>query len=193
MMWLMMGLVLFAVGSLAGIMYGAILLWTKTDLRVAYFLNFVVLLVVLILGVMIYFQLEWYLANVIVVVESKWGYAALRRSSYLVKGMRSVAFSIFVLYVSLLCIMSAFFSSSVPTPINSGSVSWMSVLQTVAFTGIATILRLYSVAATAVLFIYCKGLRGELATETAAYEFAPLNFRLPHDDYDYEKAHKAVV
>lgn len=88
--------------------------------------------------------------------------------------------------------MSAFFSSLVPTPINSGSVSWMSVLQNFAFTGVATILRLYSVAATAVLFIYCKGLRGELATETA-YEFAPLNFRLPHDDYDYEKAQKAVV
>lgn len=189
---LLMGLVLFAVGSLAGIMYGAILLWAETDLLVPYFLVFVVFLVVLNLGVMIYFQIEWYLADVIVVVESKWGYVALRRSSDLVKGMRSVAFSIFVLYELLLCIMSVFFSCLVPTPINSGSVSWMLVLQTVAFTGIATILRLYSVSATAVLFIYCKGLRGELATGTA-YELAPLNFRLPHDDYDYEKAHKAVV
>lgn len=114
---------------------------------------------------MIYLQLEWYLAYVLVVIESKSFLSAIRDSSDLVKGMRSVAFPIIAWSTLLLGNISTLFPSSAPGPINSDSVSWMFVLQTVVLTGLATILILYSVAANAVLFIHCKALHGELVSE----------------------------
>lgn len=69
---------------------------------------------------MIYLQLEWYLAYVLVVVESKSFFSAIRDSSDLVKGMRSVAFLIIAWSALLLGNISSLFPSSAPGPINSG-------------------------------------------------------------------------
>ncbi|KAL0372489.1 UNVERIFIED_CONTAM: hypothetical protein Scaly_0930500 [Sesamum calycinum] len=118
-------------------------------------------------------QVEWYLANVVVVVESQWGLAPLKRSSYLVKGMRRVAFSMIMLFGVLLGLLAMLCSSLVPDVggIREGWVSWAFIFQTVVYTGFMTILMLYSIAANAMLFMYCKALHGELAFEIAE-EFA---------------------
>ncbi|KZV32339.1 hypothetical protein F511_22596 [Dorcoceras hygrometricum] len=187
---MILGLIVFTVAGLAGIIYatGGILFGAGIDFRGVYLLGFIILLVVLLTGVFIYLQLKWYLADVIVVVESKWGFAPLTRSCYLIQGTKTVAFSISVLFAVLPAIMSLLFSSSMPTPVIGGSViSWKISLPCVA---IATMLRVYSIAATAVLFIYCKGLRGELAAETADEVALRL---IPYNDGYGKKEHKVVV
>ncbi|XP_073019415.1 uncharacterized protein [Primulina eburnea] len=187
---LILGLIIFAVGGLAALMYGGILfLGAQTDFGNVNFPVLVVLLAVLLVGVMIYLQVEWFLACVVVVVESKWGFEPLKRSSYLVKGMKWIAFSILIYFALSIGFLSAFYSSSVPGYISSGWISWEFGLPTVLFTVFATALLLYSVVATAVLFIYCKALHGELALEMVD-EFAPLYVRLPFDGD--EKAPKVV-
>ncbi|XP_075494839.1 uncharacterized protein LOC142532418 [Primulina tabacum] len=178
---LILGLIIFAGGGLAALTYGGILfLGAQTDYGNVYFLVLVVLTTVLLVGVMIYIQVEWFLASVVAVLESKWGFEPLKRSSYLVKGVKWIAFSILMYFALSIGILSAFYSSSVPSLISSGWISWQFVLLTVLFTLFATALMLYSVAATAVLFIYCKALRGELALELVD-EFAPLYVHLPFD------------
>ncbi|XP_075483581.1 uncharacterized protein LOC142523732 [Primulina tabacum] len=178
---LILGLIIFAVGSLAALMYDGILfLGAQTDFGNVYFPVLVVLLAVLFVGVMIYIQVEWFLACAVVVVESKWGFEPLKRSSYLVKGMKWIAFSILIYFALSIGFLSAFYSSSVPSYISSGWISWEFGLPTVLFTVFATALLLYSVVATAVLFIYCKALHGELALEMVD-EFAPQYVRLPFD------------
>lgn len=136
----------------------------ETNYRKVCVLGLLFLYMVGLVGQMIYLQLEWYLAYVLVVVESKSFFSAIRDSSDLVKGMGSVAFPIIAWSALLLGNISSLFPSSAPGPINDGSVSWMFVLQTVVLTGLATILILYSVAANAVLFIHCKALHRELGS-----------------------------
>ncbi|XP_073130846.1 uncharacterized protein [Henckelia pumila] len=187
---LILGLIMFAVGGLSMLMYGGILLLgPRIDYDSLYFLGLIVVITVLLVGTMIYIQVEWFLASVVVVLESKWGFEPLKRSSYLVKGMKWIAFSILVYFAVSIGVMSAFYSSSVPGLISSGWISWEFGLLTVIFTAISTALMLYSVAATTVLFIHCKALRGELALETVD-EFAPLYVQLPFDAD--EKAPKVV-
>ncbi|KAI3452875.1 hypothetical protein Pfo_009538 [Paulownia fortunei] len=138
----------------------------------------------IIVGLIVFaFGVEWCLSNVIVVVESQWGFAPLKRSAYLVKGMRRVAFAIIMLFGILLGFLAMLCSSLVPDVggISGGWVSWAFIFQTVVYTGFMTILMLYSVAANAVLFMYCKALQGELAFEIAE-EFAQEYISLPFDD-----------
>ncbi|GFP87331.1 hypothetical protein PHJA_000876800 [Phtheirospermum japonicum] len=149
----------------------------------SYFMFFAFITLALIAGGLIYLQVEWCLSSVIVVVESQWGFAPLRRSSYLVKGMKRVAFAMIMLFGVLLVFLGTLCSTLVPDVggISGGWVSWAFIFQTVVYTGFMTILMLYSVAANAVLFMYCKALRGELAFEIAE-EFAQEYISLPFDD-----------
>ncbi|KAG6407857.1 hypothetical protein SASPL_130857 [Salvia splendens] len=120
----------------------------------------------------------------VVVVESKWGFAAMRRSACLVRGMRGVAFGLILLFQSLLGLVGLLCSTVIPSAGGLSIrdwISWAFVFQAVVYTGFMTILMLYSVAATAVLFMYCKALQGELAFEIAE-EFAQEYIRLPFDD-----------
>ncbi|KAH7859720.1 hypothetical protein Vadar_004693 [Vaccinium darrowii] len=44
--------------------------------------------------VLVYLRVNWALACVVVVVESKWGFEPLQRSAYLMRGMRLVSLSL---------------------------------------------------------------------------------------------------
>ncbi|KAL0296872.1 UNVERIFIED_CONTAM: protein UXT [Sesamum radiatum] len=181
---IIVGLIAFAFGGFTVLVYnGFALFGVEIDYENVYFRGFVILIFVLLVGLLIYLQVEWYLANVVVVVESQWGLAPLKRSSYLVKGMRRVAFSMIMLFGVLLGLLAMSCSSLVPDVggIREGWVSWAFIFQTVVYTGFMTILMLYSIAANAVLFMYCKALHGELAFEIAE-EFAREYVSLPFDD-----------
>ncbi|XP_057810781.1 uncharacterized protein LOC131025168 [Salvia miltiorrhiza] len=180
-----MGLIAFGFGGFTMMVYNALaLIGVEIDYTNLYFLGFVALITALLLGVLIYLQVEWCLSFVIVVVESKWGFAALRRSASLVRGMRGVALCLILLFESLLGLLGLLCSTVVPSAGGLSSrdwISWAFVFQAVVYTGFMTILMLYSVAATAVLYMYCKALQGELAFEIAE-EFAQEYIRLPFDD-----------
>ncbi|KAL2236960.1 uncharacterized protein LOC105164811 [Sesamum indicum] len=181
---IIVGLIAFAFGGFTVLVYsGFALFGVEIDYENVYFRGFVILIVVLLVGLLIYLQVEWYLSNVVVVVESQWGLAPLKRSSYLVKGMRRVAFSMIMLFGVLLGLLAMSCSSLVPDVggIREGWVSWAFIFQTVVYTGFMTILMLYGIAANAVLFMYCKALHGELAFEIAE-EFAREYVSLPFDD-----------
>ncbi|KAL2559455.1 hypothetical protein Fot_04194 [Forsythia ovata] len=138
---------------------------------------------VLVVSVLIYLTVEWSLAYVVVVVESEWGFTSLKRSVYLIKGMKWVALAMMLFFGILIGLFTSASSSLV---LNAGSIqggwlSWAFVLQTVVFSGFMTILMLYGVAAHTVLYMYCKALHGELAFDIAE-EFAREYISLPFDD-----------
>ncbi|KAG8383064.1 hypothetical protein BUALT_Bualt05G0145800 [Buddleja alternifolia] len=181
---MILGLIVSAFGGFTLLVFKGIALFgVEIELHNVYFLSFGVVIAGLVLGLLIYLQVEWCLSSVVVVVESQWGFSPLRRSSYLIKGMRRVAFSMIVLFGLLIGFLAALCSSLVPDVggIREGWVSWAFIFQTVVYTGFMTILMLYSVAASAVLFMYCKALHGELAFEIAE-EFAQEYVSLPFDD-----------
>ncbi|XP_057811832.1 uncharacterized protein LOC131026074 [Salvia miltiorrhiza] len=115
---------------------------------------------------------------------SIWSYVFLSLIKYLLRGMRGVALCLILLFESLLGFLGLLCSTVVPTAGGLSSrdwISWAFVFQAVVYTGFMTIMLLYSVAATAVLFMYCKALQGELAFEIAE-ELAQEYIRLPFDD-----------
>lgn len=181
---IILGLLVFAFGGFTVLVYnGIVLLGVDIDFQNVYFMGFVIALTAVLLGFLVYLKVEWYLSSVVVVVESQWGLAPLRRSSYLVKGMRKVAFFMLLLFGILIGLLGMLCSRLVPNVdgISEGWVSWAFIFQTVVYTASMTILMLYNVAANAVLYMYCKALRGELAFEIAE-EFAQEYVSLPFDD-----------
>ncbi|XP_076953414.1 uncharacterized protein LOC143627502 [Bidens hawaiensis] len=121
------------------------------------------------IAIVIYFHIEWSLASVVVVVESKWGFSALMRSSYLVKGMRSV---------SLLVRLYFWVFSGLIVWMCSVNIRFIVVMMLGLFFILMFLLRL--AAANTVLYNYCKALHGELAIEVddVGYEY----MSLPLDD-----------
>nr|GMD17008.1 uncharacterized protein LOC109160757 [Ipomoea batatas] len=120
--------------------------------------SFLPILSTLIVSQIIVCLIEWSLAYVIVVVESKWGYEPLRRSGQLVKGARGVAASTLVLYgqVFLLMVLSTSLLGKIGA--NRGVLFWMGTIIVVYGSSSVTGLILYSLAANVVLYIYCKAL-----------------------------------
>ncbi|XP_043723890.1 uncharacterized protein LOC122670917 [Telopea speciosissima] len=127
---------------------------------------------------LLYLQVNWALASVVVVVESSWGLEPLRRSAYLVKGMRRLA-------TSLLLLFGLVFGITVWAnwgfAVGSGGLrDWIFVAVTVVVSALIMLCVLHSFAANTVLYMYCKALRGELAGEIAE-EFAREYVSLPFD------------
>ncbi|XP_057775061.1 uncharacterized protein LOC130994040 [Salvia miltiorrhiza] len=136
-----------------------------------YFLAIYMAIGVLLAALLIYLQIEWSLSNAVVVVESDWGLAALKRSSYLVKGARGIMFS-FLLFFSILAgVLGIFYFKYVLIAYGNGSGDgwncWL-VFKIVVFAGFSTLLSLYSMAALTVFFIYCKASHHELHFEIHA-------------------------
>ncbi|PSR88427.1 LIM domain-containing protein [Actinidia chinensis var. chinensis] len=134
--------------------------------------------------VLVYLQVNWALAGVIVVVESKWGFEPLWRSAYLVKGLRSVSLSLLLFFGFVIgfnvWIHSRITSIGLP---NFGDV-WVCfwfILKTVCVSSLLTMFMLHSVASNTVLYMYCKALHGELDLEIVE-EFAREYVSLPFDD-----------
>lgn len=125
-----------------------------------YFWGLLILLVLLLVPIILWLHINWSLAYVIVVVESKWGYEALRRSGQLVKGMRRVASSILLLYglvFWLIVVTNSLWLGMVGA--NNWVSMWTLAFQVVYTSSLATQLTLHSLAANVVLYIYCKSLQ----------------------------------
>ncbi|TMW82683.1 hypothetical protein EJD97_005353 [Solanum chilense] len=60
--------------------------------------HLIIFAIILLIPILIWLQVNWSLAYVVAVVESKKGYESLRRSAYLVKGMGSIALSMVLFY-----------------------------------------------------------------------------------------------
>ncbi|RWR91026.1 hypothetical protein CKAN_02016300 [Cinnamomum micranthum f. kanehirae] len=107
-------------------------------------------------------QANWALAPVVVVVELSWGVEPLRRSAFLIKGFRRVAVALglfFSLGVALMLRLS-FFGREGP------GLGWrreLPIAQTALASAVMMLLLLYGLAANAVLYMYCKAVKGELA------------------------------
>ncbi|KAL8518625.1 hypothetical protein ACS0TY_009829 [Phlomoides rotata] len=141
---------------------GLALLGFEMDYDEPYFLVFVLVIASLMIGLLIFLQVEWYLVTAVVVLESKWGFAPLKRSWYLVKGMRGVIFLVIMLF-GVLSALSVWFLSVVATSahrINGGSIAGL-VLQVVVYFGVSVVLSLYGLAANTVIFVHCKALHEE--------------------------------
>ncbi|CAL5338638.1 hypothetical protein CsSME_00022217 [Camellia sinensis var. sinensis] len=151
------------------------------DYNSNYFLGFCIVIVMIFVLVCVRLQVNWLLACVIVVVESKWGLEPLRRSSYLTKGMRPVSLSLTLFFAAAI---GFFLWGCSGTFSGSFSDVWKClsfVLQTVLGSSIIAMFMLQKLASTTVLYMYCKALRGELAGEIAE-EFACEYVSLPFDD-----------
>ncbi|KAK9114284.1 hypothetical protein Syun_021081 [Stephania yunnanensis] len=121
----------------------------------------------------------WGLACSVVVAESSWGLEPLRRSGYLVKGLRRLAFWLVLYFGSALVFILL---ASRGFGLSSGVVgALMFVSSTVVASAALMLLLLHSLAATTVLYMYCKAMHGELAMEITE-EFAREYLSLPFDD-----------
>ncbi|CAO2829533.1 unnamed protein product [Amaranthus hypochondriacus] len=132
---------------------------------------------------LVYVGVNWILVNVIVVVESKWGFESLNRSKDLIRGMKWVALSLIVFFGFFLTVLLwiSIISGSDPAVTMDGLNTWLFVVQIVATSAVFTLLLLHGIAASTVLYMYCRALHGELAGEIA-HEFASEYLSLPFDD-----------
>lgn len=150
-----------------------------------YFVAFsgVVFLVMVIL--LVYLQVNWTLACVVVVVESSWGLQALRRSASLIKGMRKLALSLLLFFgvFSGILVWAGAVSAvgSDGDASDDGWKSWAFVVQIVVTSTFLMLILLHNAAANTVLYMYCKAMHGELAVEIAE-EFSREYVSLPFDD-----------
>ncbi|CAN0896498.1 hypothetical protein LINGRAHAP2_LOCUS18535 [Linum grandiflorum] len=147
-----------------------------------YFFALTVIYSACLLIVLLYFEVNWILSSVVVVAESSWGILPLKRSSYLVKGMQR-AVSYFWLSFGLLSGVLTWTSFIAAEKLSGGGDwnSWFFVAQIVVTSALLTLLLLYFFAAQTVLYMYCKAVHGELASEIVQ-EFATEYVCLPFDD-----------
>ncbi|KAK6119159.1 hypothetical protein DH2020_047091 [Rehmannia glutinosa] len=161
---IILGLIIFAFALLMLVAYnGLVLLGVEMDYDSEYFLVFVTVIAVFLVGLLVYLLVEWCLSNAVVVLESKWGFAPLKRSSYLVKGMRKVAVSIMVFFGILSGLSSMWYSNLIANA-GGSSKGWI-IVQMVVYVVFSTVLSLYSMAANTVLFVHCKASHGETALQ----------------------------
>lgn len=149
-----------------------------------YFMGFSAALLLALLFVLVYLQVNWTLVSVIVVVESSWGIQPLRRSADLIKGMKGVALSLllfFGFFAGILVWSSWALTMGSDDTVNHMWRSWAFVVQIVVTSTFLMLLLLYNTAANTVLYMYCKAIHGELALEIAE-EFAREYVSLPFDD-----------
>ncbi|KAL8518630.1 hypothetical protein ACS0TY_009834 [Phlomoides rotata] len=118
-----------------------------------------ILNVTLAAAVEFYIVLQWCLMYPIVVMESMWGFAPLRRSSYLVNGMRRVVFLMMML-LGIPSLIASMWYTNLMANVNEGRTGWV-LVQMVVYAGLVTMLSLYNIVADTVLFVYCKELHGE--------------------------------
>ncbi|KAG2302022.1 hypothetical protein Bca4012_060349 [Brassica carinata] len=135
------------------------------------------------LAIVVKLYVKWILAWAIVVVESSWGLTPLKRSRSLVKGMESVSLSMILVFAVTQSVFVWVSTVAASAQMDDGKL-WTKALfvaQIVVTSAVLTVLMLYNVAATTVMYMYCKAVRGELAWEIAE-EFAREYVSLPFDD-----------
>lgn len=160
------------------------LLGFQIEITSPFFLGSIGFVGLALMGVSVYLQVNWTLVGVVVVVESNWGFQALRRSAGLIQGMRGVGLSLclfFGFFVGVLAWCSSFSAMGFDGDGADGWKSWQFVVQIVVTSTFLMLVLLYDVAAKTVLYMYCKAVNGELAMEIVE-EFARDYVCLPFDD-----------
>ncbi|PWA89390.1 hypothetical protein CTI12_AA110820 [Artemisia annua] len=138
--------------------------------------------------ILIYFYVNWSLAFVVVVVESKWGFGALMRSSYLMRGMRSASLLLLLYFGTFSTLLVWVFRDS----LHNESSSWVFVSYAILSSSFLIWLLLHSTVANTVLYNYCKALHGELAIEIAE-GFDHMYFNLSPGDEKVSLPHDVTV
>ncbi|VYS57053.1 unnamed protein product [Arabidopsis thaliana] len=157
------------------------------DYASSYFQGFVTLVTIISIAIAVKLYVNWILAWVVVVVESAWGITPLKRSKRLVKGMKCASLSIIFFFASTESILVWISTLAAYAQLNdneNGGKSWTDaffVVQIVITSAFLTLLTLYNLAATTVMYMYCKAVHGELVWEIAE-EFAREYVSLPFDD-----------
>lgn len=175
---LIFSLVLFSIVKLVNL-FGVEFKYTSP-----YFMALLMVCAVAFVLVLVYLQVEWALVYVIVVVESTWGYKPFKRSSNLIKGYKLLALYLYLYYsllIGTLVLGNARMSMYLSSSVSDGWKNWSFVLQIVLLSTLLTLLFLQFMAANTVLYMYCKAIHGELASEIAE-EFAKEYVSLPFDD-----------
>ncbi|KAK9063613.1 hypothetical protein SSX86_017484 [Deinandra increscens subsp. villosa] len=113
------------------------------------------------IAIVTYFHVNWSLAFVVVVAESKSGVAALVRSSELVKGMRSVSLWLGLYFGFFFGISVWVLSDGVHVISDRGYV----LLAMMAGSGLLMSYMWHCTAAPTVLYCYCKDFHGELGVD----------------------------
>lgn len=180
-------LILFSIAFLFSLLWlsalkGLELAGLHVDYDSNYFNAIAILFIALVGSILLWLQVNWVLAPVTVVVESRWGYGPLMRSSSLMKGMRGVALSLLLFFNLVIGFLVASCATILlHIGVARGWWRWAVILQMVISAGLASVLMLQSIAATVVLFMYCKAIHGELPFEIAE-EFAGDYVSLPFDE-----------
>ncbi|KAM0983844.1 hypothetical protein ACFX2C_011331 [Malus domestica] len=162
---------------------GAELMGFEFEYSSPYFIGFLAVVVTALFLVLLHLQVNWTLAGVVVVVESKWGFGSLTRSANLIKGMRWVALRLLIFFGFFVGVLGfcSWVSALDLKGDTDGWKSWAFVVQIVVTATSLVLLMLYNAAANTVLYMYCKAVNGELAMEIAE-EFAGEYVSLPFDN-----------
>ncbi|OAP07830.1 hypothetical protein AXX17_AT2G02340 [Arabidopsis thaliana] len=157
------------------------------DYASSYFQGFVTLVTIISIAVAVKLYVNWILAWVVVVVESAWGITPLKTSKRLVKGMKCASLSIIFFFAStesILVWISTLAAYALLNDNENGGKSWKGsffFVQNWITSALLTLLMLYNLVATTVMYMYCKAVHGELVGEIAE-EFAREYVSLPFDD-----------
>ncbi|OMO71889.1 hypothetical protein COLO4_27963 [Corchorus olitorius] len=138
-----------------------------------------VFFMVIFICIVAYLQVNWTLAPVVAIVESSWGLEPLRRSKYLVRGMKKAAFLMFLLYGYVLG--TFLWCTAVTWDFHYSDDKWFLVLYIVLCSTCFMGCLVSYLAGITVLYIYSKAIHGEYAGEIAA-EFETEYVSLPFDD-----------
>lgn len=180
-----MSVIFFVSGFFLFLVFKAIhLAGFQVEISSPYFIGFSGVVLIVLILVLVYLQLNWSLVGVLVVVESSWGLEPLWRSSYLINGMRGVGLALLLFFeflVGLLLVISLVSGMTLGIGTTIGWKSCAFVVQIVVTSTLLMLLFLYNVAANTVLYMYCKAVHGELAWEIAE-ELAREYISLPFDD-----------
>ena len=157
------------------------------DYASSYFQGFVTLVTIISIAIAVKLYVNWILAWVVVVVESAWGITPLKTSKRLVKGMKCASLSIIFFFAStesILVWISTLAAYALLNDNENGGKSWKGsffFVQNWITSALLTLLMLYNLVATTVMYMYCKAVHGELVWEIAE-EFAREYVSLPFDD-----------
>lgn len=133
-----------------------------------YSVGFVIALMVVMVLLVLYLQVNWTLAPVVVVVESAWGFKALKRSKALIKGNRGLALSLALIFAIPCVSLMWIYTRPYLGPDLSGSTAYTSdewkrlwldlALRVFCYSFVLTIIQRFSLIATTVLYAYCKAI-----------------------------------
>ena len=151
-------------------------------------------MVVALFSVAIYLQVNWALSSVIVVAETTWGLASLKRSTSLVKGRRGLVFRVTLVlgfYMTFVGCVVGFNPLSMRLDGASGYEyrgSLMILFGALLFLATRTSALLIEMAATTVLYMYCNEAAAIVVNHShPVKEFAGEYVSLAVDDDDHEK------